>query len=204
GDYDPTAARPFGNREVWAGFDPSRSGDNSTFVIVAPPVHEGERFRVLAVWQWQGFNFTWQADQIRELMQRFNITYIGIDITGIGKGVFDIVSRFAPREANAILYSVESKNRLVMKMIDVVAHKRIEWAKDAIDEASRERTEIPASFMSIRRTTTKSGNALTFVAERSDVTGHADVFFAISHAVINEPVDYDYERPSTWAFGKAS
>ncbi|HAV9290339.1 hypothetical protein HQJ02_15775, partial [Escherichia coli] len=124
------------------------------------------------------------------------ITYIGIDITGIGKGVFDIVSRFAPREANAILYSVESKNRLVMKMIDVVAHKRIEWAKDAIDEASRERTEIPASFMSIRRTTTKSGNALTFVAERSDVTGHADVFFAISHAVINEPVDYDYERPS--------
>ncbi|HFO6502963.1 TPA: hypothetical protein ACHK4D_005858, partial [Escherichia coli] len=25
GDYDPTAARPFGNREVWAGFDPSRS-----------------------------------------------------------------------------------------------------------------------------------------------------------------------------------
>ncbi|EEZ5180811.1 hypothetical protein C3U89_002921 [Escherichia coli] len=204
GDYDPTAARPFGNREVWAGFDPSRSGDNSTFVIVAPPVHEGERFRVLAVWQWQGFNFTWQADQIRELMQRFNITYIGIDITGIGKGVFDIVSRFAPREANAILYSVESKNRLVMKMIDVVAHKRIEWAKDAIDEASRERTEIPASFMSIRRTTTKSGNALTFVAERSDVTGHADVFFAISHAVINEPVDYDYERPSTWAFGKAA
>ncbi|MEB7742569.1 terminase family protein [Escherichia coli] len=204
GDYDPTAARPFGNREVWAGFDPSRSGDNSTFVIVAPPLHEGERFRVLAVWQWQGFNFSWQADQIRELMRRFNITYIGIDTTGIGKGVFDIVSRFAPREANAILYSVESKNRLVMKMIDVVAHKRIEWAKDAIDEASRERTEIPASFMAIRRTTTKSGNALTFVAERSDVTGHADVFFAISHAVINEPVDYDYERPSVWAFGKAS
>ncbi len=204
GDYDRTAQRPFGNREVWAGFDPSRSGDNSTFVIVAPPLHPGERFRVLGVWQWQGFDFTWQADQIRELMKRFCITYIGIDITGIGKGVYDIVSRFAPREAHAILYSVESKNRLVMKMIDLVAHRRIEWAKDAIDEASRERTEIPASFMAIRRATTRSGNALTFVAERSDVTGHADVFFAISHAVINEPIDYGYERPSTWAFGKAA
>lgn len=37
GDFDLTAARPFGNREVWAGFDPSRSGDNSTFVLIAPP-----------------------------------------------------------------------------------------------------------------------------------------------------------------------
>lgn len=204
GDYDPTAVRPFGNREVWAGFDPSRSGDNSTFVIVAPPIHDGERFRVLAVWQWQGLNFSWQADQIKQLMRRFNITYIGIDTTGIGKGVYDLVSKFAPREATAILYSVESKNRLVMKMIDVVERKRIEWAKDAIDETNKERAEIPASFMAIRRTTTSSGNALTFVAERSDATGHADVFFAISHAVINEPVDYEYDRPSTWAFGKAA
>lgn len=36
GDFDLTATRPFGNREVWAGFDPSRSGDNSTFVLIAP------------------------------------------------------------------------------------------------------------------------------------------------------------------------
>jgi len=55
-----------------------------------------------------------------------------------------------------------------MKMIDVVERKRIEWAKDAIDETNKERVEIPASFMAIRRTTTNSGNALTFVAERSD------------------------------------
>ncbi|EHW1388052.1 terminase family protein [Salmonella enterica] len=204
GDFDLTAARPFGNREVWAGFDPSRSGDNSTFVLIAPPVEDGERFRVLAVWQWQGFNFSWQADQIKQLMRRFNITYIGIDTTGIGKGVYDLVSKFAPREATPILYSVESKNRLVMKMIDVVERKRIEWAKDAVDETNKERVEIPASFMAIRRTTTNSGNALTFVAERSDATGHADVFFAISHAVINEPIDHEYDRPSGWYFGKAA
>ncbi|MBI6183813.1 terminase, partial [Serratia proteamaculans] len=46
-DHDPTASRPFGNREVWAGFDPARSGDTSTFVIIAPPLYDGERFRVL-------------------------------------------------------------------------------------------------------------------------------------------------------------
>ena len=135
-------------------------------------------------------------------MRRFNITYIGIDTTGIGRSVYDLLTKFAPREAHGILYSVESKNRLVMKMIDTVERKRIEWAKDAQDETKKERAEIPASFMAIRRTTTASGNALTFVAERSDATGHADVFFAISHAVINEPIDYEFDRPSTWAFGQ--
>ncbi|RQM39133.1 terminase large subunit domain-containing protein [Erwinia psidii] len=203
-DYDPTALRPFGNREVWAGFDPSRSGDNSTFVIVAPPVYEGERFRVLAVYHWQGLNFSWQAEQIKQLMKRYNMTYIGIDVTGIGRGVYDLVSRFAPREATPILYSVESKNRLVLKMIDVVERQRINWSKDACDEVSKARAEIIPSFMAIRRTVTTSGNAMTFVAERSETTGHADVFFAISHAVINEPLDYEHDRPSLWAFGKAA
>ncbi|MHC9057782.1 terminase large subunit domain-containing protein [Pantoea sp. y20] len=199
-DYDPTAARPFGNREVWAGFDPSRSGDNSTFVIVAPPLDAGEPFRVLAIYQWLGLNFNWQAEQIKQLMRRFNITYIGIDTTGIGRGVYDLVTRFAIREATPILYSVESKTRLVLKMIDVVERKRIQWVKDAQDESNKERAEIAASFMAIRRTTTASGNALTFVAERSEATGHADVFFAIAHAVINEPLDYEYDRKSTWSF----
>ena len=200
-DFKPNEARPFGNREVWGGFDPSRSGDNSTFVIVAPPMYDGERFRVLAVYYWQGLNFNWQAEQIKQLMRRYNITYIGIDVTGIGRGVYDLVARFAVREATPILYSVESKNRLVLKMIDIVNRNRIEWSKDAIDENSKERAEINASFMAIRRTTTTSGNALTFVAERSEATGHADVFFAISHAVINEPIDYEYDRQSTWSFG---
>ena len=202
-DYFPEAARPFGNREVWGGFDPSRTGDNSTFVIVAPPMFEGEKFRVLAIYCWQGLNFTYQANQIKELMRRFNLTYIGIDTTGIGRQVYDLVQTFAPREATPILYSVESKNRLIFKLIDLVEHKRIEWAKDAVDEVSKERAEITPSFMSIRRTTTKSGNAMTFVAERSEATGHADVCFAISHAVINEPIDHDHIRPSTWAFGRA-
>ncbi|OCJ43445.1 terminase family protein [Serratia sp. 14-2641] len=203
-DFDPTAARPFGNREVWAGFDPSRSGDNSTFVIIAPPMYEGERFRVLAVYHWQGLNFTWQAEQIKQLMRRYNMTHIGIDVTGIGRGVYDLVTKFAPREATPILYSVESKSRLVLKMIDTVERQRIEWSKDAQDEVSKERAEIIPSFMAIRRTTTASGNAMTFVAERSESTGHADVFFAIAHAVINEPLDYEYDRPSLWAFGKAA
>ncbi|HEO9045947.1 TPA: terminase family protein [Enterobacter kobei] len=204
GDYMPGAGRPFGNREVWAGYDPARTGDNSTFVIIAPPEREGERYRVLAIWHWRGLNFTYQAKQIQALKAIFNITHIGIDITGIGRSVYDLVSKFAPREARPIHYSVESKTQLVTKMIDTIEQHRIEWSKDAIDEITRERAEIAPSFMAIRRAVTNSGGQMTFVAERSEQTGHADIFFAISHAMINEPIDHEFEGHSTWTFGKAA
>lgn len=190
-DHDRKAMRPFGNREVWAGYDPARTGDTASFVLVAPPLVEGEPFRVLHVETWHGFNFKYQVGRIKEYMTRYNITHIGIDTTGIGNPVFEMVQEFARREATAIHYSLESKNRLVMKMIDLVEHKRIAW--------DREDKGIAASFMAIHHTTTKSGGAMTFVADRSADTGHADKFFAISHAVINEPLNNERKRKSRWA-----
>ncbi|HHG0423585.1 TPA: terminase family protein [Yersinia enterocolitica] len=194
-DHDEKAARPFGNREVWGGFDPARSGDLSTFVIIAPPLYEGEKFRVLRVIHWQGMNFRYQANQIKKLFQQYHITYIGVDVTGIGQGVFENIQHFAIRQAVAIRYGVETKNRLVMKAADVVESKRIEWDKD--------RTEIPASFMAIRHTTTASGNAMTFVADRSAETGHAEAFFAIAHALDNEPLNYENKLTSRWRLKKS-
>lgn len=195
-DHDPTAARPFGNREVWAGFDPARSGDTSTFVIIAPPLYESERFRVLATFYWQGMNWKHQANQIKALFERYNMTHIGIDITGIGSGVFEMVQGFAMRQAVAIHYGLESKTRLVLKMVDVVESQRIEW--------DSEQKEIPASFLAIRRTSTTKGNSMTFVADRTQETGHADVFFAIAHAVDNEPLNFENQRKSTWKTRKAA
>ncbi|SFC49364.1 terminase large subunit domain-containing protein [Pragia fontium] len=195
-DYVANDSHPFGQREVWAGYDPSRTTDKATFVIVAPPIFEDEGFRVLAVYKWQGMNFKYQASQIKALYNKFNMTFIGIDITGIGRGVFEMVQDFALREAVAINYSVENKNRLVMKMIDVVGNKRLAW--DGSDKT------IAASFMAIRRTSTASGNAMTFVADRSAETGHADVFFSISHALYKEPLNNERKRKSTWATSKAA
>lgn len=195
-DHDEKAARPFGNREVWGGFDPARSGDLSTFVIIAPPLYEGEKFRVLRVIHWQGMNFRYQANQIKKLFQQYHFTYLGVDVTGIGQGVFENIQHFAIRQVVAIRYGVETKNRLVMKAADVVESKRIEWDKD--------RTEIPASFMAIRHTTTASGNAMTFVADRSAETGHAEAFFAIAHALDNEPLNYENKLTSRWRLKKAA
>lgn len=189
-DHHPNAARPFGNREVWAGFDPARSGDTSTFVIMAPPQYEGERFRVLATFYWQGMNWKYQASQIKTLFARYHMTHIGIDTTGIGSGVFEMVEAFAPRQTVAIRYGVETKNRLVLKMVDLVESQRIEW--------DGEQKEIAASFLAIRRTSTAKGGGMTFIADRSQETGHADVFFALSHAADNEPLNYENPRRSIW------
>ena len=119
------------------------------------------------------------------------MTYIGVDTTGIGAGVFDSISTLYPREATAIHYSVGSKTRLVLKMIDVIEGGRLEW------DASHK--DIAMSCLSIRRTTTDGGGSITFKASRDQTTGHADVFFAISHAVINEPLNHAHKRPSSWA-----
>ncbi|MGP9438188.1 terminase large subunit domain-containing protein [Ewingella sp. AOP8-B2-18] len=193
-DHDETAERPFGSREVWGGFDPARSGDTSTFVIVAPPIYAVEVFRVLRVLHWKGMNFSYQAAQIKKLFGQYNMSYIGVDVTGIGRGVFELIEHFALREAVAIHYGMETKTRLVLKMIDVIGAKRLQWNKD--------NKEIPASFLAIRRTATASGNAMTFKADRSAETGHADAFWAIAHAVINEPINFEHKRKSNWKVRK--
>ena len=195
-DHDPDALRPYGENEVWGGFDPARSGDTSTFSIIAPPSMAGEVFRVLAIFYWQGMNWKHQAKLIEDLTKRYRFTYIGIDTTGIGHGVYEMVQDFAPRQTHSIHYSQQTKNQLVMKMIDVVDEERIQW-----DE---EQKEILASFLSIRHTTTGKGGSMTFVADRTLETGHADAFWSIAHAVMNEPLNFERKRKSRYTFSKAA
>ncbi|EEP9439761.1 terminase [Salmonella enterica subsp. enterica serovar Reading] len=189
-DFHPEEDHPFGNREVWGGFDPARTGDTATFVVIGVPLVAVERYRVLAIHRWNGLSLFWMSEQIRTIKSRYNMTYIGIDVTGMGIGVFEMVQGFARREAKAIHYSVESKNRLVMKMKDVIENNRMEWNED--------QKEIATAFLQVKKTTTPSGNGMTFIADRSNENGHADVFFAIAHAMDNEPLNYRTKRKSTW------
>lgn len=195
-DHAPESSRPFGNREVWGGYDPARSGDTSTFVILAPPEKPGECFRVLATFYWQGMAWKHQAKQIEDLTKKYRFTHIGIDTTGIGHGVYEMVADFAPRITTAIHYGQNTKTQLVLKMIDLVDEQRITW-----DE---EQKEILASFLGIRHTTTGKAGAMTFVADRSKETGHSDTFWAISHAAANEPLNNEKQRKSKYKFQKAA
>lgn len=179
-DYKPFAQRPFGDRAVWIGYDPAESGDSAGLVVVAPPMVPGGKFRVLERHQFRGMDFAAQAEFIRQVTQRFWVTYIGIDTTGMGTGVAQLVRQFFPG-LTTFSYSPEVKTRLVMKTWDVIKSGRLEFDAGWTDMAS--------SLMAIRRAMTASGRQMTYTAGRTDETGHADLAWALMHALHNEPLE---------------
>jgi hypothetical protein len=179
-DFKPFAIRPFGYREVWVGYDPSHTGDNCGCVVLAPPMVPGGKFRILEKHQWRGMDFEAQAEAIRKITECYNVTYIGIDVTGIGQGVFQLVKQFFPA-ATPFTYNPDVKVRLVLKAKDIVVKRRIEFDAGW--------TDLAQSFMAIRKTTTASGRQVTFEAGRSDEISHADLAWATMHALANEPLE---------------
>jgi len=178
-DYHPFALRPFGDRQVWIGYDPSLTGDSAAMVIVAPPETPTGKFRVLEREQFRGMDFNSQAQAIRNASLRYNVTHIAIDATGMGHGVLELVRQFFPA-AEAINYSVETKTGLVLKGLDTFNKGRIEFDASWVDMAQ--------SFMAIRKTTTDSGRQMTFKADRSAAVSHADLAWATLHALYHEPL----------------
>ena len=101
-----------------------------------------------------------------------------------------MIKEFAGRKAEPILYSLETKSALVLKVHDLVERGLLEW-----DEQEQ---DIIASFLMIKQTTTKSGNGTTFTATRTANTQHADVFWAISHAINRKSLNDTKVRKSKW------
>lgn len=178
-DWKPFHARPLGDREVWLGYDPSVSGDSAALVVIAPPAVPGGKFRMLERHQFRTMDFQMQADQIRACFQRFNVAYIGIDSTGVGQGVLQIVRQFYPA-AESIHYSPDKKVAMVLKALDVMHRGRLEFDAGW--------TDVAQSFMAIRKTTTESGRQLTFKADRAEEVSHADIAWATMHALSHEPL----------------
>lgn len=179
-DYKPFAQRPLGHRPVWIGYDPSRSGDSAALVVVAPPLVAGGKFRVLDRVQFKGLDYEEQAERIRKITQAYNVSYIGIDRTGIGDAVYELVKKFFPA-VRGFQYSPEVKVRLVLKAKDVISKGRMEFDAGW--------TDLAAAFMAIKKTTTASGRQITFEAGRSEETSHADLAWACMHALHNEPLE---------------
>lgn len=178
-DFAPFADNPFGSRPVWVGYDPSHSGDSAGCVVLAPPVVAGGKFRILERHQWKGMDFATQAESIRQLTEKYNVEYIGIDATGLGIGVFQLVRSFYPA-ARDIRYTPEMKTAMVLKAKDVIRRGCLEYDVSA--------TDITTSFMAIRKTMTSSGRSATYEASRTEEASHADVAWATMHALLNEPL----------------
>lgn len=178
-DFAPFADNPFGSRPVWVGYDPSHSGDSAGCVVLAPPVVAGGKFRILERHQWKGMDFATQAESIRQLTEKYNVEYIGIDATGLGIGVFQLVRSFYPA-ARDIRYTPEMKTAMVLKAKDVIRRGCLEYDVSA--------TDITTSFMAIRKTMTSSGRSATYEASRTEEASHADIAWATMHALLNEPL----------------
>lgn len=190
-DFNHQSMRPLGDKPVWIGYDPSRINDQARCYVIAPPDDEYKYFRVIEEHEWKGFNWQWQSDQIENLTHKYNVQHIGVDCSGIGSGVAEQVQAFFPR-AMLINYTYQSKQDLVLKALDVVHQGRLRWRDDF--------KNIGVSFMAIKRKTTGHGN-MTFVAERSEETGHADSFFAICHALIKEGLNVARRGKTTLRLG---
>lgn len=190
-DFDPGAARPYGPRPVWAGYDPQESedGDNAALVIAAPPLFEGGPFRILERHQLRGLDFEQQAEFIRAILGRYHCTYLGIDAKGVGAGVYQLLAKpgaLSGCSVAKIEYSLELKAQMVMKAQNVVRRGRLLFDAGWLD--------LVSSFVSIKKTLTASGRAITFKAGRGGQDGHADLAWACMHILMNEPLD-GKERP---------
>lgn len=186
-DFQPAlaevpGARPFGDAPVWIGYDPNKQGrDEAALAVIAPPEQAGTgKFRVLEKHRLNGLDFQGQADFIERVAERYNVTDIAIDTTGHGLAVWELVKHWFPL-ARKIEYSLASKTALVMKGQNVFRKQRIEFDAGW--------TDVLQALMAIRPALTGSQRGVTYIAKRNGQVGHADIAWAILHALSNEPMD---------------
>ena len=166
---------------MWLGYDPqgSENGDNAALGVMSPPLVSGGIFRAIEKHQLKSPDFRVHAELIRSMCQKYNVTYIAIDVTGIGHGVHQLIKEFFPAVV-ALNYSPDLKNELVLKAQDLIRSKRFQFDAGWTDLAS--------AFMAIKKTLTDSQRQVTYKAARSDEGGHADLAWAFMHAMHKEPL----------------
>lgn len=149
-----------------------------------PPDKAGGKFRVLEKYRLNGLDFAGQADFIKSVAGRYNVTDISIDTTGSGQAVLELVGHWFPL-VRKIEYSVASKTALVIKAQHVFRAGRIEFDAGW--------TDLMQALMAIRPTLTASQKGVTYTARRNGEIGHADIAWALLHALSNEPLDVGTE-----------
>lgn len=182
-DLKPFAPRPYGEFPVWVGYDPAgdgEDGDGAGLVVVAPPRSAEGKHRALERHRIKGRDYEAQAEFIRGVTRRYNVTFIGVDTSGLGEAVAQLVAKFFPT-VTRYRYTPELKARLVMQAQQIISKGRFEFDAGWVDLAQ--------SFMAIRRELTASGRQMTYTAGRNNQTGHADLAWATMHALHNEPLD---------------
>ncbi len=177
-DFSPFGSKPYAG-EVWVGYDPSFTGDKAALAIVAPPQSAYQPYRVLEVLSFEGLPAFIQAEHIKKVCQRYNVTYMAIDNTGNGISVAEHVQKFYPTLVR-LNYNVEIKTKLALRAKELFQRRRLHFDAGRVD--------VVKSFLSIKQALTGSQKQMTLVASRSKETSHADMAWAIMHALERAPI----------------
>lgn len=178
-DLKPFAPRPLGDRPVWIGYDPAKSGDGAAIAVIAAPTTALSPFRVIEHKMFKGMDYEVQVNHIRGLTRSYNVQHIGMDTNAVGAVVIEGVRQFFPNVVGDT-YNPTVKTAMIYKAKEVIQAARMQFDRGAQD--------IAHAFMAIRKGITPSGRHITFYSQRSEGIGHADVAWAIMHALMNEPL----------------
>ncbi len=173
-DVDFDSDNPTRNRPVAIGYDPSRIRDNAALVVLEIPISHAQKWRVIETHQFKGITSEYQAARIAEIYERFDVKWCGIDVTGIGHDTFDCCVALRLKHVVPIHYSVAEKTDLVTRGKRLIDGGRFEY-----DMGNK---ELSQSLMMIHQITTPNGS-ITYGAARSGETGHADLAWAVFHAM---------------------
>lgn len=176
-DFNPFGSKPY-TKPVWVGYDPSFTGDKPALAVIAPPETVTQPYRVLERIHLDHMPALQQAQVIKKICERYQVEYMAIDVTGSGIAVAEHVKLFYPH-FSALSYSIEVKTRMVLRAKELFSRRKLHFDAGA--------TDVAKAFISIKQGLTNGGN-MTFVAKRSQETGHADIAWAIMNALERAPM----------------
>lgn len=177
-DFTPMGSKPYG-KPVWVGYDPSFTGDNPALAVVAPPESPHQPYRILERKHLDHLPPHIQAKHIEKICERYDVEFLGIDTTGAGIAVAEHVKKFFPNYT-AIIYSVESKTRMALRVKELFTRRKLHFDAGSID--------IAKAFIAIKQALTGSQRQMTFVSSRSKEVGHSDIAWAIMNALEKAPL----------------
>lgn len=177
-DFKPMGAKPF-NKPVWVGYDPSFTGDKPAIAVIAPPTRPNQPYRVLERKHLDHQPPHVQAQYIKKVCERYNVEFLGIDVTGAGIAVAEHVKAFYPFYT-PINYSIEVKTRMALRVKELFYRRKLHFDAGY--------TDIAKAFIAIKNSVTKGGGKMTLIAKRSNETGHSDIAWAIMNALEHAPL----------------
>lgn len=176
-DFKPQGSNPY-SKPVWVGYDPSFGGDKPALAVIAPPDSAHKPYRVLERKHLDHMPALQQAQYIKQICGRYQVEFLAIDVTGAGIAVAEHVRDFYPN-FTALNYSLDSKTRMVLRAKELFDRRKLHFDAGY--------TDIAKAFIAIKQAVTSGGN-LTFVAKRSQETGHSDIAWAIMNALEKAPI----------------